>query len=72
MTRGPVADLPCAEVVEVVTDFFEARLSAADHARFDEHLMQCRDCAEYVAQVRRTVDALRGLRVEELTLHFRA
>ncbi len=72
MIGGGVAEVPCAEVVEVVTDFLEGRLGAMDRARFDEHLTQCRDCVEYVAQVRRTVDALGRLRVEELILHFRA
>jgi anti-sigma factor RsiW len=64
-------ELPCADLVEVVTDVFEARLGPVDQERFDAHLAQCPDCMEYVAQVRRTVEALRRLRVDELTLHPR-
>ena len=66
MSAAALPDLPCADLVEVVTDYLEGDLGAVDRERFDAHLLECPDCGEYVAQIRRTVAALRELPVDEL------
>ena len=66
MTAGALRELPCADLVEVVTDSLEGQLGPDDRARFDAHLLACPDCVEYVLQIRRTVGALRGLPAEAL------
>ena len=61
-----VEQLSCQELVELVTDYLEDRLSPDDRRRFDEHLDVCADCSEYVEQVRQTVSGLEGLPEEVL------
>jgi anti-sigma factor RsiW len=59
------AELACNELVELVTDYFDGALPAAQRARFDAHLTECPDCIEYVAQMHRTVLAV-GFAAPEL------
>lgn len=51
----------CREVVELVTDYLERALSAADRARFDDHLEDCAECAVFVEQMVTTMRMLRVL-----------
>jgi anti-sigma factor RsiW len=48
MTQLP--EMPCRELVEVITDYLEGALSAEDHQRFEEHLSACTACALYLEQ----------------------
>jgi anti-sigma factor RsiW len=48
-------NLTCKEFVELVTDYFEGTLPAAQRYRFDAHLATCGDCTIYLAQMRKTV-----------------
>jgi len=66
MTPGALFELPCADVVELVTDYLEDRLSAEDRRRFDEHLETCPHCSEYLQQMRVTVAALGRLEFASL------
>ena len=50
--------MPCQELVEVITDYLEEALPASDRIRFEEHLEVCGKCQEYVAQFRRTIEAV--------------
>ena len=52
-------ELTCRELVELVTEYLEGALGTLDRARVDGHLGDCPDCAEYVAQIRRTIDVVR-------------
>jgi RNA polymerase sigma-70 factor, ECF subfamily len=63
-SRGPDGmtddlDLACNELVELVTAYVEGALAAGERARFDAHLTECPDCVEYVAQLHRTIVAMR-------------
>jgi anti-sigma factor RsiW len=58
-------DLPCQELVELVTDYLEGRLSAPERLRFETHLAGCRGCRTYLEQMRQTIRAL-GRLSEEL------
>jgi anti-sigma factor RsiW len=57
--------LSCQELVELVTAYDERVLPVDERARFDEHLTECPDCVEYLAQFRRAVAAI-GLAGPEL------
>ena len=57
-----VQDLTCAEVVELVTDYFEGALPARTLSKVEEHLVMCDWCVAYVEQMQATVDALRALK----------
>jgi anti-sigma factor RsiW len=50
--------MACRELVELVTDYFEDRLSPADRARFDAHIAGCDACTIYLEQMRLTLRAL--------------
>jgi predicted anti-sigma-YlaC factor YlaD len=51
-------DLPCQELVELVTDYLEERLTSSTRVRFEEHLAGCSGCRTYVEQMRQTIRAL--------------
>jgi anti-sigma factor RsiW len=59
--------MPCRELVELVTDYFEDRLSPADRARFEQHIDECGYCAAYLEQMRQTVRVLGRLTEDSLT-----
>jgi anti-sigma factor RsiW len=44
----------CRQVVELMTDYLEGTLSAADRARFEGHIAGCDGCRAYLAQMRAT------------------
>jgi anti-sigma factor RsiW len=44
----------CRQVVELMTEYLEGTLSAADRARFEEHIAGCDGCRAYLAQMRMT------------------
>jgi hypothetical protein len=48
-------DITCAELVELVTDYFEGVLSPALVERFEEHLVVCDGCSTHVQQMRETI-----------------
>jgi anti-sigma factor RsiW len=73
-------DLVCQQVVDLVTDYLEDRLSRADRRRFDAHLAGCPHCTEYLAQLRATIvltgqitpaDFTSPMRAEMITLYRR-
>jgi anti-sigma factor RsiW len=54
MTRS-VPDLACRELVELVNDYLEERLSADDRTRFELHLTYCDWCRTYLQQMRQVL-----------------
>jgi len=50
-------ELACQEVVELVTAYLEDSLSPEDRERFEEHLVFCDGCQNYLAQMRDTIAA---------------
>jgi anti-sigma factor RsiW len=65
MTAGDPG-LSCQELVEVVTDYLEARLPPAARARFEAHLGECDGCVAYVEQLRQTIRVAGRARVEDV------
>ena len=50
-------ELACQEVVELVTAYLEDALSPEDRERFEEHLVFCDGCQNYLEQMRDTIAA---------------
>jgi hypothetical protein len=59
-------DLTCRELVELVTEYLEGTLPAAERARFEEHLVYCAGCVYYLDQMRTTVSLVGELSEESL------
>jgi anti-sigma factor RsiW len=59
-------ELVCRDAVALVGEYLEGRLSTRDAARLEGHLAACPHCAEYLAQMRATIDALGRVEPEAL------
>jgi anti-sigma factor RsiW len=64
-------ELTCREIVELVTAYLENALDAADRERFEEHLVFCDGCGNYLEQMQQTV-RLAGRVTEELPAELEA
>jgi anti-sigma factor RsiW len=64
-------EMPCRELVELVTDYLDGRLSPADCARFEAHLAECEACRAYLDQFRQTIRVLGRLPEESLSSEAR-
>lgn len=71
MTTVESLEMPCRELVALVTDYIEGRLSETDRARFDAHIAECPYCATYLEQMRQVIRALGRLPEESLSPHGR-
>jgi len=67
LLRFRTRELPCQEVVEMVTDYLEGALPAGDRRRFEAHLVGCPNCTEYLAQIRETIRLVGRVTTEDLT-----
>lgn len=65
-------DMRCDWLVELVTDYLDGALDAAERARFVDHLRECDGCEAYLGQVLATVSTLGRLRSESLDAALRA
>jgi predicted anti-sigma-YlaC factor YlaD len=70
-SRSHLRDLPCQEVVELVTDYLEGALTTEDSQRLEAHLAGCPHCTEYLAQIRETIRLAGRLTPEDLTPDMR-
>jgi anti-sigma factor RsiW len=61
------ATITCREFVELVTDYLEDRLPAAERERFEDHLALCPGCQAYMDQMRATLRALGRIPEESLS-----
>jgi anti-sigma factor RsiW len=61
------ADIPCQQVVEMVTDYLEGSLPRRQRRRLERHLAGCPHCSEYLAQIRATIRLTGRLRSEDLS-----
>ena len=71
MTGPDPHDLACVEEVEVMTDYLEGALGAADARRLERHLDACPGCTEYLRQMRAIAGGLGGLGGETLPAGMR-
>lgn len=64
-------EMPCREIVELVTDYLEDRLTPRDRARFEAHIAECPYCETYLQQMRQTVRVLGRIPEESLSADAR-
>ena len=62
-----VDEIVCNAVVELVTEYLEGGLTAADRTRFEEHLGVCVGCRNYLEQMRETIRVTGSLARENLS-----
>jgi anti-sigma factor RsiW len=67
----PRRDIVCQQAVELVTDYLEGALSQPARRRFERHLAKCPHCAEYLAQMRKTIALAGRVDAEDLTPQIR-
>lgn len=60
------ADIPCQQVVELLTDYLEGELATDDMLIVERHLAMCEGCATYLEQLRETIRASGALRNEDV------
>jgi anti-sigma factor RsiW len=64
-------EMPCRELVTLITDYLDDRLPPPDRARFEAHLADCEACGTYLDQFRQTIRALGRLPEESLSREAR-
>lgn len=58
--------LTCADIVKLVTDYLEGRLTPGERLRFEGHVAICPPCRSYLDQMRTTVELVGNLREEDV------
>jgi anti-sigma factor RsiW len=56
----------CRQAVPLMTDYLDGQLTPREAKRLERHLARCDMCAEYLAQLRVTIDALGRATPDEL------
>jgi anti-sigma factor RsiW len=69
MTTLP--EMPCQELVEVITDYLEGALAETDRLRFEAHLAECDACRDYLEQFRQTIALVGRVEPEQLSPRMR-
>jgi anti-sigma factor RsiW len=64
-------ELACQQMVELITDYLEDRLSRSQRRRFDTHLQGCEHCTEYLRQMRATIRLTGRLHSDDLSPKMR-
>ena len=67
LRRMTEPEMPCQELVELVTAYFEDALDERDRRRFDAHLAECDPCQVYLAQMRETAGLVGRLDADSLS-----
>jgi anti-sigma factor RsiW len=65
-------EMPCQELVELVTAYFDGSLSRRDRRRFESHIGECEHCTAYVEQMRLLVETTGRLTEEDIPIAARA
>jgi peroxiredoxin len=59
-------EMACKELVDVLTDYLDGSLPRDDRQRLEAHLDECPYCVDYLAQMKETIAAIGGARLESL------
>ena len=51
-------DIPCRDIVELVTEYLEGALPPDERARVEEHFVVCPPCMRYLRQMEETARLL--------------
>jgi anti-sigma factor RsiW len=65
-------EMPCQELVELVTAYFDGSLSRSDRRRFRAHISGCDHCTAYVEQMRLVIEATGRLTEDDIEPEARA
>jgi anti-sigma factor RsiW len=60
-----VEHLTCKQLVDLLTDYLEGAVDAQQRADIERHIVFCRGCANYVEQMRGTIDLLARIAADE-------
>ena len=63
--------MSCQELVELVTDYFEGKLSWRQRRRFEKHIAACHWCARYLEQMRVTIATVGRLNADSISAEAR-
>ena len=58
--------LTCADIVKLVTDYEEGRLTPDERRRFEEHVSICPPCRSFLAQMRTTIELVGKLSEDDV------
>ena len=58
--------MTCRQLVELVTDYFEGKLSWRQKRRFEKHIAGCEWCTRYLEQMRVTIRTLGRLDADSI------
>ena len=72
MSATATRDLPCQEIVELVTDYLEGAMDAPLRVSFEAHLAGCPHCTHYLEQIGAAIRIAGTIRAEDLSPEFRA
>ena len=64
--RSALEPITCREMVELVTDYLEGRLTHWDRFQFERHIADCDGCTRYLEQMRTTIRLTGSLREEDV------
>ena len=65
-------EMPCQELVELVSAYFDGSLSRSDRRRFRAHIRGCEHCTAYVEQMRLVIEASGRLTEDDIEPEARA
>ena len=71
MIDRDLPEMPCRELVELITHYLEDRLLPVDRVRFEAHLAECEACRMYLDQFRQTIRVLGRFPEESLSTDAR-
>jgi Putative zinc-finger len=63
--------MTCSHLVELLSDYYSGALDTATGVRARWHLLMCRGCRGYLAQLRTTVATVGRIRGDDLDPEFR-
>lgn len=63
--------MTCSHLVELLSDYYSGALDPATEVRVRWHLLMCRGCRGYLAQLRTTVATVGRIRGDDLDPEFR-
>jgi anti-sigma factor RsiW len=66
-----MTSMDCNELVELVTAYLDGSLDQDIRERFEQHLLECDGCENYLQQFSTTVDTLGRIRDDDIEPEFR-
>jgi len=60
-------EMPCQELVEVLTDYLDGALAERDRLRLEAHLEECDACTAYVEEFRMLIAAAGRIEPERIS-----